>query len=136
VYAKIDGDAVLLEGDFYGKKPHYCWQISRLTEGIQRIDYQGDAVTIKSLSKTLNFHWILPSRSLAIVITQLPPTSTHFQAVLGRNGRIHISVVLGEGSSRRATFGAVLHFLNGTPATVSATNPTSIVSPPRVVLKS
>jgi hypothetical protein len=135
VYAKIDGDAAMLEADFYGKKPSCCWQVSRLSEGIQRIDYQGDAVTIKSLSKSLYFHWTLPTRSLAVAITELPYTSTHVQAILGRSGRIHISVALSKIPARRATIGAVLHFLNDIPPIAAATNPASVVCPPRVALK-
>jgi hypothetical protein len=135
VYSKIDGDGVMLEADFYGKKPYCCWQVSRLTEGIQRIDYQGDAVTIKMLAQRLYFHWILPQRSIAVVMTQLPPSISHFQAILGRSGRLHISVVLGEAPVRRATIGAVLHFLNDVPAAAAATNPASIVSPPKIIIK-
>jgi len=135
VYLKVDGDAVMLEADFYGKKPYCCWQISRVNEGIQRIDYQGDAVTVKDLSKSFYFHWTLPHRSLAVAITQLPYTTSHIQALLGRNGKIHFSVVLADVPVRKATVGVVLHFLNDIPAIAAATNPASIVSPPLIVVK-
>ena len=135
IYSKIDGDAAMLEADFYGKKPYCCWQVSRLTEGIQRVDYQGGETHAKSLFESLYFHWTLPGRSLAVVVTKLPQTVSHFQAILGRNGRIHISAVLGGAPLRRATFGVVLHFLNNVPAIAAATNPASIIAPPRIIVK-
>jgi hypothetical protein len=135
IYSKIDGDAVLLEADFYGKKPYCCWQISRLSEGIQRIDYQGDAVTIKSLSRSLYFHWTLPHRSLAVVITQLPAACAHIQAQLMRNGTIIISAVLGDMPVNKASLGVLLHFLNDVPAIAAATNPASAAGPPVLAIK-
>ncbi len=136
VYSKIDGDDVLFEADFYGKKPYCCWQISRLIEGIQRVDYQGDATTIKTLSQQLYFHWTIAKRSLAVAITDLPSSTTHIQALLGRTGKIHLSVVLGDIPIRKAKLGVVLHFLNDIPAIAAATNPASILCDPTVIVRS
>jgi hypothetical protein len=134
-YSKIDGEQVVLEADFYGKKPYCCWQIGRLTDGLERVDYQGDATTPKALSQTLYFHWTLPSRSLAVAVTELPSSCTHFQALIGRDGRIHISTVLGEIPARQARLGLVLHFLNNVPAIAAATNPASILGTPKIAVK-
>jgi hypothetical protein len=133
-YSKIDGDAVVVEAVRTDRS--YCWQIARESEGIERVDYQGELTTRKTFAESLWFHWTVGNRSLAAAITKLPKGWEHLKMRLGRNGEIEIAVALGRSISKKgAELGVCLHYLNAVPPIAAATNPASILNPPSVSVK-
>jgi hypothetical protein len=131
-YAKIDGDAVVLEAGSIGNKGSLQWQIGRDNEGVFRADYSGVLNTISEFSQSLWFHWTVGRRSLAVAITELPKSCINVEVRLSSDGKLQISALIGEKQAKTAALGACLHFLNDIPPIAAATNPASILCPPKV----
>ena len=98
-----------------------------------RTDYEGKS-TRKAFRAQQWFHLIDSDKSLAVAMTDVPPSCQEMGVSLNVTGDIAITFRLGAvtDSAEGAEFGVCYHFLNDIPAIAAATNPQSILLPPAV----
>lgn len=134
-------------GSLYGNLPtkgdaEVHWQNKFLPTGEvhwsvavgDRIDYVGAVEPGGDYQRQCWFHQIDGSKALAVAITEIPACCKTMDVGLRSNGDVAIAFQLAESACERAVFGLCYHFLNDIPAIAAATNPQSILLPPRVKL--
>ncbi len=130
VFGKLDGMAapeVVWRTEF-GNAPHAWWSVK--TAG--RVDYVGEVETAEAFLPQRWFHLIDSDKALAVAITKVPPDCREMTVRLTHGGDVSVAFRLGDTVTGPAEFGVCYHFLNDVPAIAAATNPQSILLPPRV----
>ena len=135
-YGKIEPDLIdeiALEIDMAAGRPaQYAVQSHQAREGQARIDYAGE-IKQSELASKLWLHWIEPTKSLAIAVTEHPKSCRSIVFRLSDRGVAAVEFEIGEFTpASGAVFGVCCHFLNNVPAIAAATNPASILLPPHV----
>ena len=112
----------------FSHPPAVGWSIS--TGG--RTDYAGKVETSDEFLAQRWFHLIDRDKSLAVGITEMAKSCRETVVTLRSDGTALVKFRLGEPDSGPAVFGLCYHFLNDIPAIAAATNPQSILFPPKV----
>ena len=112
----------------FNDAPYAQWFLA--TAG--RMDYVGEVATADEFLPQRWFHIIDSNKALAVAITELPKSCHEMTVSLNIQGDVVINFRLGERVPESVTFGVCYHFLNDIPAVAAATNPQSILLPPKV----
>ena len=134
-YGKIEPDLIdeiALEIDMSAGRPaQYTIQSHLAREDRARIDYSGEIKQAAHLASKLWLHWVEPTKSLAIAVTEHPKNCRSIVFRLSDRGVVAVEFEIGDyAPASGAMFEVCCHFLNNIPAIAAATNPASILQPP------
>ncbi len=138
-YAKIHAgtiDAVIWENALIGSSGPVKWVIaSQLPGGSTRVDYTGDIKARKDAASQFWMHWNEPTKALAVAVTEMAAGCERLMISFDASGRCDVEFAWTDKIADPATFGVCYHFLNAIPPIAAATNPASILLPPKVSIE-
>jgi hypothetical protein len=136
-YGKIQSGAaerVIWEVDLSHERVARYRIRTQLASGELRTDYAGELKNSADLHPCLWMHWIEPTKALGLAITQVAKGCERISVRLGSDGIVEAEFLIGRTTMNPAEFGICYHFLNAVPPIAAATNPASILNPPKITI--